>query len=135
MIPTELQKAFKETHYIVLHNPPFTLRVGELCPELDALLQAHEQDCAAFITAWNPNCEALDAAENETRQQQLISELKFRDLKFIEGTGKHPSNGWPSENSVLILGLQLQDARQVSRKFGQLAFVWQPIFSPAQLEQ
>lgn len=135
MIPPELQRAFEETHYNVYHQPPFTLRIGQHCPQLDALLQAQGNDCAAFITAWNPNCEMLDHAENDVRHHQLIKELNGRGLRFIEGTGQHPSSEWPGERSVLILGLELQAARQLSRNFGQLAFVWQPTFGPAQLEQ
>jgi len=38
----------------VHHQPAFTLRIGQHSPELDALLQASGHDCAAFITACNP---------------------------------------------------------------------------------
>ena len=51
MIEPELLRAFEETHHIVHHQPPFTLRIGQHSTELDALLDARRQDSAAFITA------------------------------------------------------------------------------------
>lgn len=54
MLSHKLQRAFEETHYTVHHQPAFTLRIGQHSPELDALLQASGHDCAAFITACNP---------------------------------------------------------------------------------
>lgn len=120
----ELQQAFEETHFIVHHTPPFTLRIGWQSPELDALLQATGHSCAAFITAWNPMCHALDPTENHQRQQRLINELNARNLTALLGIGQHPNNGWPGEESFLILGIQLEEAKALARKFEQFAFVW-----------
>lgn len=118
-----LLQAFEETHYQVHHETPFTLRIGQNCPELDALLKAGGHDTAAFITAWNPKAQPLDEDENRTRQRQLTNEIKRRSLRCIEGIGQHPSNNWPGEESVLILGLQLEAARALCVQFGQLACV------------
>jgi hypothetical protein len=129
----ELHRAFQETHFIVYHQPPFTLRIGQPSPELDALLQASGYDCAAFITAWNPMCQTLDVTENQRRQQSLKSELDARDLIALLGIGQHPSNGWPGEESILVLGLQFDAARALAKTYGQLAFVWVDINQPAEL--
>lgn len=129
----ELQRAFEETHFIVHHEPPFTLRIGQLCPELDRLLQASGHDCAAFVTAWNPMCQTLGVTENRQRQQSLKNELDIQDLITLPGIGQHPSNGWPGEESVLVLGLQFETMRALAKTYGQLAFIWVDIQQPAEL--
>ena len=120
----ELQRAFEETHFIVHHQPPFTLRIGQPSHELDALLQTKGHSCAAFITAWNPMCQALDQAENQQRQKSLMDELATQKLTTLPGIGQHPSNGWLGEESILVLGLQLEAARTLAKAYGQLAYVW-----------
>lgn len=129
----ELQRAFEETHFIVHQEPPFTLRIGQHCPELDGLLQVTGHDCAAFITAWNPMCQALDPSENRQRQQSLMDELAKRKLTTLSGIGQHPSNGWQGEDSVLVLGMQLEAARALAKTYGQLAYVWSSIHKPVEL--
>ena len=124
MIPTELLQAFVETHYLVRHQPPFTLHIGQKSAALDKLLNDSGQACAAFITAWNPMAQALSVEENRMRQTRLEEELSSRGLKFIRGIGQHPSNGWPAEDSVLVLGIQAEFAHSLCRQFGQLACVF-----------
>lgn len=119
-----LFKAFEETHYIVHHQQPFTLRIGQSSPDLDALLQATGRDCAAFITAWNPMSQQLSQNENQRRQKNMLNELNARNLSIVCGIGQHPTNGWPGEESILVLGLELDAARTVAKAFGQIAFVW-----------
>lgn len=131
----ELQRAFEETHFIVHHQPSFTLRIGQSSPELDTLLQETDNNCAAFITAWNPMCQALSDAENQSRQQSLMDAIDRRGLLYHPGIGQHPSNGWPGEESVLVLGLQLEAARSLAREWGQLAFVWVEREHPVELIQ
>lgn len=121
---TELRQAFEETLYIVYHQPVFTLRIDQHSPELDALLQSTGHDCAAFITAWNPMSDTLAEEENRCRQEQLVSALEGDGYSCIPGIGQHPDNGWPGEESVLVLGLQVNQAFQIAVACRQLAFVW-----------
>ncbi len=121
---TSLRQAFEETHYIVQHQQPFTLRIGQHSQELDALLKDTGHDCAAFITAWNPMSQPLSTEENRSRQQSLLNEINAIGLTALQGIGQHPSNGWPGEESILVPGLQLEAARALARTFRQLAFVW-----------
>lgn len=130
---TSLRQAFEETHYIVHHLSPFTLRIGQHSPELDALLQETGHDCATFITAWNPLSQLLSLEENQKRQQNLLNEVNERGLVRLSGIGQHPSNGWPSEESILVPGLQQEAARAIARKFSQLAFVWAEKGHPVKL--
>lgn len=128
-----LQRAFKETHYVVHHHPTFTLRIGQPCPILDEILKAGEYQGAAFITAWNPYSQLLSKEENSRRQLSLLTDIESQGLANINGIGQHHDNGWPGEESILILGLNLDAARDLSRKYDQLAFVWHSIFRQTQL--
>lgn len=120
----DLVQAFSETHYTVQSEPPFTLRIGQPCPELMPLMAQHGSACAAFITAWNPWSQTLSAAENQARQHTLKAQLSQHGLPFVDGIGQHPSNGWPGEASVLVLGLDRQAAMALAKAHEQHAFVW-----------
>jgi hypothetical protein len=127
-LSTELIQAFLETHYRVHQHgpdaPPLTLRVGQSSAGLAALHQAHGADCSAFLTAYNPFAQQVDDASNLQRQEDLKQELSSRSLIFLPGEGQHPTNGWPAEPSVLVLGLSLEDAKVMGRKYEQAAIVW-----------
>jgi hypothetical protein len=123
-IPAELLQAFADTHYIVHHEAPFVMHIGQPCSELSALMDEHNALSAAFITAWNPFSQNLHAKENQARQNELKANLKRRGLVCIDGIGKHPSNNWPGEASVLVLGLDLEAAKSLARHYEQHAFVW-----------
>lgn len=129
----DLRCAFEETHYIVHDQPIFTLRIGQHSPQLDALLQDAGQDCAAFLTAWNPQSQAQSEPENRSRQQALLDDLKRLGLTWIDGIGQHLDNGWPGEESVLVLGVAYEAASDLARQHGQLAFVWCAIGKPCEL--
>jgi len=117
-------QAYKETHYTVLDVEHFVLRIGEASDELMACHKRYRVDCSVFITAWNPFSQQLTAQENEERHQALIAEIKGRSLSFLPGVGQHPSNNWPGEQSVLVMGLSLEAAKALGRRFDQHAVVW-----------
>ena len=124
----ELIQAFLETHYRVHQHgsvvPTMTLRVGDASPDLIALHRTHGVDCSAFLTASNPFAQQVDDASNLERQEALKQEVSRRSLVFLHGEGQHPTNGWEPEPSVLALGLSLEDAKVMGRKYEQAAIVW-----------
>ena len=120
----ELIQAYSETHYTVQDNEPFVLRIGDVSEALLACHKRNRVECSAFITAWNPLSQQLSVTENEKHQQALIAEIKSRSLSFLPGEGRHPSNNWPAEQSVLVLGLSLEAAKTLGRRFEQNAVVW-----------
>jgi hypothetical protein len=124
----ELIQAFLETHYRVHQDvpdaPPLTLRVGQASAALAALHRTHGVDCSAFLTAYNPFAQQVDYASNLERQEALKQEVSRRSLVFLRGEGQHPTNGWPAEPSVLVLGLSLEAAKVMGRKYVQAAIVW-----------
>lgn len=123
-LPPDLLQAFAETHYIVHHEPPFTMHIAQPCSELKALMAEDNALGAAFITAWNPFSQTLPAKENQDLQNELKANIKKRGLICIDGIGKHPSNNWPGEFSVLVLSLDLEAAKSLARHYEQHAFVW-----------
>ncbi len=123
-LSAELLLAFADTHYIAHHEAPFVMHIGQPCPELKELMADHNALSAAFITAWNPFSQKLPAKENKARQDELNANLKKRGLICLDGVGKHPSNNWPGEVSVLVLGLDLEAAKSLARYYEQHAFVW-----------
>ena len=127
-LSTDLIQAFLETHYRVHQNgpdvPPLTLRVGETSAGLIALHRTYSVDCSAFLTAYNPFAQKVDEAVNLKRQEELKEEIGRRSLRFLPGAGQHPTNGWEPEPSVLALGLSLEDAKVMGRKYEQAAIVW-----------
>jgi hypothetical protein len=40
-LSAELLQAFAETHYIVHHEAPFVMHIGQPCPELKTLMADH----------------------------------------------------------------------------------------------
>ncbi len=124
----ELIQAFLETHYrghqYGPDMPPLTLRVGQASAGLAALHRTHSVDCSAFLTAYNPFAKKVKAEVNQKRQEELKQELSSRSLTFLPGAGQHPTNGWEPEPSVLALGLSLEDAKVMGRKYEQAAIVW-----------
>ena len=134
-ISEELWQAYLETDYQVFSENPFTLKVGQYSDELNSIIKKSKYSSAAFITAYNPYSKQLSNAENIAKQEQLKIEIAKRGLTAIEGIGQHPSNQWPGESSLLILGLNKATATTLARQLEQNAFVWSDETSIPQLIQ
>jgi len=117
-------QAFLETEYKVFGDSAFTLRIDEPNSALGAACKKNCAGSCAYITACNPNSKNLGDSENEERNNMLRRELIERNFAFVEGVGKHPSKEWPGEASFLIFGIDLETARNLSRRMEQDAFVW-----------
>jgi hypothetical protein len=111
-----LIQAYRETEYRVAGDQPFTLRIGEVSAELQALRSSSRAEPYAYITACNPFSQDVSHSENAERHAQHGAELAKRGLTHIEGVGQHPSNNWPGEPSYLILGLDLEAARTLGMR-------------------
>ncbi len=123
-ISPELIEAYGNTHYVVLTTPPFTLRVGQPCPELLALYERHRIRSAAFLTAWNPYSQLLPAQDNALRNGDLSAELKRQRLTTLLAVGRDPSGKWAGEDSFLVLGIAPEIAKTLGNQFAQNGFVW-----------
>jgi hypothetical protein len=124
IIDTEIIQAYRETHFHVHGDTPFTLAIDIASSALLALHATHQVTSSAFITACNPFSQAYVESDNVDRQRALSSDLHQRNLTCIDGIGQHPSNQWPGEQSFLVLGVSLEDANILGAKYKQNAIVW-----------
>jgi hypothetical protein len=133
MIAPDLELAYRSTPYVVDAVPvngeesedgPVVLKIDTASPALHALHRRHAVDCSCFITACNPFSQRLGEQTNLRRQEMLAAELRSRSLAFLPGTGRHLANGWPAEPSFLVLGLELEAAKNLGRHYEQNAIVW-----------
>lgn len=129
MIPPDTVQAYRETHYEVqaddtLGNAPFMLKIGEYCEALRDVHARRQVDRSAYLTACNPYSEQYDERRNAASQTGLYAEIEERGLRCFPGVGKHPTGPWPGEDSFLVLGLSLEDAKALGRQFEQNAIVW-----------
>jgi hypothetical protein len=119
-----LRQAYRETRYEVPADPPVILSIGAASAPLRALHRRFGVECSAFVSACNPFSRRLDAAGNAARHRALLQALVAEGRRFLEGAGRHPSNGWPAEPSVLVFGLSLEESRALGRRCEQNALVW-----------
>ncbi|MEZ5664693.1 MAG: DUF3293 domain-containing protein [Burkholderiaceae bacterium] len=124
VIDPETIQAYRETDYRVYGPAPFTLRVDQPSQALATAHRTHGVTCSAFVTACNPLGQRAEAEDNATRQTALAAQLRARGLDFTPGVGQHPSGDWPGEDSFLIFGLTLEDARTLGRQLDQNAVLW-----------
>ncbi len=121
-MPNELLAAFEKTAYTAaLPEGMIELRIGEPAPVLDALLREREHRCWAYVTAYNPGSTRDDAA-NPARHARLLAEVEKRGRPWFPGRAI-AAGDWPAEESLLILGLEQNEAQALGRAYGQLAVV------------
>ena len=97
------------------------LRPGRKNYLLDNVLTAFRAKRWAFITAYNPGSIPMSDAINEEAHTELCRMLMRKGLVFFEGEGT--SEGWPSEKSVLVLGIGRDKAKKIGRRFTQNSIV------------
>jgi hypothetical protein len=117
-------RAYKETDYRIGDGYDIVLRIDTPCTKLSRLHAEHRVSSSAFLTAYNPFSRQVSVQQNEERQAQLLAELKDRGLTIIRGMGHHSSEKWPGEPSMLILGIDMEAAKVLGRKYEQNAFIW-----------
>lgn len=131
----QLDAAYRATAYIAyLPEGPLVLRIGEHSPWLDRLLMETGCTAWAFISACNPYSHQLTPEENTTRHAQLAAATDVLGLRRIEGLGQPDLPGWLPEASLLILGLERDEALALAARFGQNAIVRGSLGEPPKLE-
>ena len=109
------------------------IRIGDLHPKVDALIQRTDSNSWCYITAWNPHSVSLSGQENSARHASLCQALEAMNLRFYEGWGRGQNTTWPPEKSVFVAGLNERDARALAHRYEQNAVVWGTIGDEAQL--
>lgn len=119
-ISSELLKAYSNTRYNV-EELSLEIRIGRSNELLNELLKKNNVNSWAFITAWNPGSKQLTKEVNDQRHKELKDSVK--DFIIFEGEGAGIDTDWPPEKSLLILGIQEEQAIETGIAFGQNAIV------------
>lgn len=124
-IPASLLEHYRRTEYRVAGSGyAFTLHIDQPSAELLACMRQFQVAEVAYLTAWNPRSEPTPAARNEAAQRTLEAEVAARGWRFLYGEGVGLDPAWPPEPSLLVLGMSLDAARGLGRKYGQHALVY-----------
>lgn len=124
IVERETVQAYLETEYRVAWDPFLILKVGQRNPDLLAAHRHHGVDCSTFVTACNPLGDSLSEPDNRVLHRAFVRTAKAQGLDFVQGTGRHPWNDWPGEQSLLVFGLDLEAAKALGRRNEQNAIVW-----------
>ena len=124
-IDTSKIDAYLQTDYCVgPSHAPFILRIGVHSKELERLYQDTGQNCALFITAFNPFGAQQSDEANLAAHQQLGDQLRTLTKFVIEGEGVDPGRQWPAEQSFLAVGIDRKTSTLLGKRSHQDAVVW-----------
>ncbi|WP_035055524.1 DUF3293 domain-containing protein [Andreprevotia chitinilytica] len=127
-----LEAAYRATRYTV-PSLGLVVRIGELHPDMDALLNREGVPGWAFVSAANPRSGALCENENLARHQNLLDQLAASSYVYFEGLGEPATADWTPELSVLILDIERDAALDIARSYEQNAIVYGPPGHEAEL--
>jgi hypothetical protein len=84
--------------------------------------------CAAFVSS--ANTRGVATPENEKRLAEFLLRGQLDDLnetgkyRVFLGEGRDPDGKWTAEPSVLIMGIERDEAESLGRRLEQNAIVW-----------
>jgi len=99
------------------------LRIGERSEALARLYRVTGTQTAAYVTAWNPGSVPQAMEQNRSAQSELLGSRVAEGYRHYEGFGREPTGQWPSEGSVLVLGISAGTACTLGCQHGQAAIV------------
>lgn len=119
----DLDIAYQRTTYLAT-TPDGILRIrpNQRNILVDSLLRAFEKKTYAFITAYNPHSTVQSDEKNAASHLDLCKRLMSKGYVFFEGEGC--ADGWPSEKSVFILGIDKKQAIKLGSAFNQNAILF-----------
>jgi glucose-6-phosphate dehydrogenase assembly protein OpcA len=109
------------------------IRIGNICPQLDAFLATRGAQTWAFVSAFNPCSAALCEQENLARHEDLLRAVMALGVEYYEGESRADAADWPPEKSLLIIAIAPEQVTQLCKQFGQYAAVIGAIAEPAKL--
>lgn len=120
-----LRAAFRATHYrFDASDGELLLTVDAPSTDLAALLRSHGAASMAALTAFNPQGKVQLPSVNDRAQDLLRRDLAAGGFNFLPGRNEDPTGKWPVEESLLVLGISLADARALAARHDQVAFIW-----------
>ncbi|MFZ5750487.1 MAG: DUF3293 domain-containing protein [Pseudomonadota bacterium] len=123
-VTPELLAAYEATDYAIAADPGAVARPGVPSVEVDALLSRFGVRTAAVLTAWNPLSQTTPPAENAAAQARLVARLRAEGLPTLPAEGRGRDGTWPPEESLCILGIEMEAAHRMAGDFRQAAFLW-----------
>jgi len=109
-------RVFIEHGEVVLIPGEKSEKLLKLHPEFNLLT-------SAVITAYNPYSEETKDSINEAENINL-KETISKHWNFVLAEGFDPNGQWKPEPSVLILGIELNDAISIGKQYKQNAIVY-----------
>lgn len=129
--PAHICHAFATACYIIeAPDGPITLTIGQACPALRALMQAHSAQTMAILTACNPGGRARGQEENLSAQAALEAQARKLGLPMFAGRNTPSAPDEVSihadyiEPTVILLGIQRGQADTLARTYQQLAWIF-----------
>jgi hypothetical protein len=123
-VENNFHQAFLETKYVILpnqyHKEAIKIIIGKELTELDVY---PDFKSFGFLTAWNPLPNILTDEENILRNQELKVDIENLGYYVYDGFGVSKDELW-QEASFFILNIDLEILKVLSKKYGQLAFVY-----------
>lgn len=118
--------AYRQATYAVRppDQPKMELRINSVSSALATMMAAKKTTTAALLTAFNPRSKITSDQQNQQAQIELEEQLKVMGASAIPGEGGDPNGKWPSEPSVLALGISIAQAHELASQFEQNGFVW-----------
>jgi hypothetical protein len=104
------------------------LRVDVPNAALSELLRARRAGSAAVLTAFNPQANRRARSANLHAQEVLRRNLETGGFTLLPGRNEDPAGEWVEE-SFLVPGISLTDARSFAARHDQLAFLWMDVAS------
>ena len=124
----ELLASYKNADYVVFGHqrgsPELVIRIDRVNPALEELLVHHEASTAAFVSACNPRGEKKTYEENEAAAAALRRSPLLIGYTWFRGEGRDPDANWPSEPSLLIIGIPRKEAERLGSALNQNAIVF-----------
>lgn len=109
------------------------VRVGQRARKLDRLLNFREEKDWAFLTAWNPGGTFAGEDQNRQRQEALEAQLDDEGYQYFSGECVPDNADWAPEQCVLVLGIEVEEARDLARQWDQSSVVCGEYTEPARL--
>ncbi len=124
-VSAELIAAYRATEYRCGRGrEAFVLRIGTRSAEGMELYASTGHTSGVFISACNPFSQPESDEANLAAHVRLGDELALMGRPVLEGAGVDPTGQWLPEPSYLVLGVDLEWAKALGRRYQQNAVVW-----------
>ena len=130
----DLDRAYQDAIYKVYYGDrTIQLFIDRPNSKLDSILKKYNVTSWALITAFNPYSQCLSAVENRQRHQSLMKLVQSLNLTFFDAVGKDENSVWTPEQSIFVMGIDLEQAIAIGRKFQQNAIIFGELEMRSQL--